>query len=353
MCAADTGNVKPLATSEDQTEFWRQHIRMGVWVATCLGALIVAYALSAPTVDDARVVPGTVAMMGLSLAQLALPVERLVRSRLGGYYLCTWAILGVGAITCAAALDTGASSPITYALLVLLVHAASSYPPIAQAAVAIATATAFIWLQHRSGIAVLHTITATGFLATLAYVGSHSAHNHTSAYLRELVRRREAQRRAVIDGLTGCLIHQAFHAALVDAARAASPQRPVALVVFDVDEFKQLNDELGHLVGDRFLAVFGEVLRTEVRDDDVVGRLGGDEFGMLVTGASIERVTDAIRRIRSRVSRMDGAVTISAGFAFASYPIDADTLFIAADRELYAAKADGRDRVRGVHAASD
>lgn len=340
--------VKPLVNSEDQIEFWRQHIRMGVWVATCLSALVMAYALYAPTIEERQLVPVAALATTVSLAQLAVPVERLVRSRFGGVYLCAWAVLGVALVTWAAALDTGAFSPIVYALPVLLVHAVSSYPPVGQAVVVTATAGAFVWLHHTSGAGMLHTVTATGFLVTLAYVGSHSAHNHTSAYVRERLHRREAQRRAVTDGLTGCLTHQAFHSALVDAAGAAAPQRPVGLVLFDVDELKQLNDVYGHLVGDRFLARFGEALRAEVRDVDMVGRLGGDEFGVLVVGAPVEPLTDVIERIRTRVARMDSGVTISAGFAFASESIDADALFTVADGELYAAKADGRNRVRGL-----
>lgn len=342
--------MKPLATSDDQIEFWRQHIRMGVWVSTCLGALVMAYAFAAPAIEEQQLIPVAALTMVVSLAQLGVPVERLVRSSVGGVYLCAWAVLGVGVVTWAASLDTGAFSPIVYALPVLLVHAVSSYPPVGQAVVVTATGGAFVWLHHSSGTGMLHMFTATGFLVTLAYVGSHSAHNHSSAYVRELLRRREAQRLAVTDGLTGCLTHQAFHAALVDAAGAATEQRPVGLVLFDIDDFKELNDGYGHLVGDRFLSLFGEVLRAEVREDDVVGRLGGDEFGLLVVGASIDRLSDVIERIRVSLARAEGEVTFSAGFAFASESIDADALFTAADGELYAAKADGRNRVRGLRA---
>ncbi|WP_168210521.1 GGDEF domain-containing protein [Persicimonas caeni] len=127
----------------------------------------------------------------------------------------------------------------------------------------------------------------------------------------------------------------------------------IALILFDLDHFKKVNDTHGHLAGDAVLEKLGSLLNQTVRTEDFVARYGGEEFAMICRGASLEQAWQAAERLRKLVEQNefthDGeelAVTISAGVA--SYPeqeVDsASELIDAADRALYASKQNGRNR---------
>jgi diguanylate cyclase (GGDEF)-like protein len=121
----------------------------------------------------------------------------------------------------------------------------------------------------------------------------------------------------------------------------------------DIDHFKRVNDTYGHLVGDQVLAGVATALRSQLRDYDVVGRFGGEEFVVLLPRADVAEARRVAERLRSRVGRMaipvDDAmitVTISAGVAIMSlHGDDLIELLAAADLALYRAKELGRDRI--------
>lgn len=126
-----------------------------------------------------------------------------------------------------------------------------------------------------------------------------------------------------------------------------------ALIMFDLDHFKQVNDTYGHLAGDAVLEKLGVLLNQTVRTEDFVARYGGEEFAMICRGATTEQAFQAAERLRKLVDETDFsydgediAVTISAGVA--SYPEQpaeaAAELIDAADRALYASKQNGRNR---------
>lgn len=164
---------------------------------------------------------------------------------------------------------------------------------------------------------------------------------------------RELKLQAETDGLTGVLNRNAFFAAAERAVRDAErSSRSVALLVFDLDHFKSINDIHGHLVGDRTLQFFTRVIRRAVRENDIVGRIGGEEFAVLLDGvdrAAAEAIAERIRRDVSleNVSKLNGcaAATVSAGVAVAVGG-DIRTLFERADKALYDAKRGGRDQVK-------
>ena len=147
----------------------------------------------------------------------------------------------------------------------------------------------------------------------------------------------ELGERARRDPLTGVLNHQAFHEIVaVEVARARRYRGRLALVLFDLDRFKETNDRAGHAEGDRLLRAFASTLAESVRENDSVGRLGGDEFGVLLLHADAWAVDAFLDRLRRRLP--DG-VSASAGAAYAAEvkgPVEA--LFELADRRLYAEK---------------
>ena len=178
-----------------------------------------------------------------------------------------------------------------------------------------------------------------------------------NARLAEEIRRRqeledELRRIADVDVLTGVASRRAF---MIAAERGIerSGQAPLCIVAMDIDHFKQINDLYGHHAGDKVLNAIGEELRRECRGDDIVGRLGGEEFAILLPETTLDKAVAIAERLRGRVSSAPIAVTevtrigVRASFGVAQQvPGDScETLLARADDCLYRAKEDGRDRV--------
>ena len=160
------------------------------------------------------------------------------------------------------------------------------------------------------------------------------------------------ERQALIDGLTGLANRRAAADALhAEAARAERLQTPLAVVLADLDGFKDVNDEYGHAVGDEVLRVFADVLRQTVRESDVAGRWGGEEFLLLLPGADEEGAVQLAERIRVGLGdrSIPGApgLRVTASFGVAEYTgeLNSEELVVAADSALYRAKRAGKDRV--------
>ncbi len=179
----------------------------------------------------------------------------------------------------------------------------------------------------------------------------------SAIFVTAMVRERgeSKQRRAAeIDSLTGVASRGAF----LDAARdllSRPPARPVTLVLFDLDYFKSINDSFGHAVGDHVLERFGATLRRCLRRDDIAGRLGGEEFAVLLPGFGPEAAYVVAERIRGAfaeggrvIDRRPVNATVSAGIAASGGgPVAVERLLEIADRALYRAKAKGRNQVEG------
>jgi diguanylate cyclase (GGDEF)-like protein len=171
----------------------------------------------------------------------------------------------------------------------------------------------------------------------------------------------EAQRLSVTDGLTGLGNYRFFQQTLAkEIERAARFKRPLALLMLDLDLFKQVNDAHGHQVGDAVLVEVAERVRAEVREVDVVARYGGEEFVVVLpeTGRqgaahTAERIAERVRARTIEVNGIELRVTVSIGAAV--FPDNGDTpasLIRAADEALYAAKAGGRDQWRAANGAA-
>ena len=131
--------------------------------------------------------------------------------------------------------------------------------------------------------------------------------------------------------------------------RAEREHHQAALLLFDLDRFKKLNDTHGHAAGDQALRAAAECLRHELRSYDAVGRFGGEEFTALLPNVAPAASLAIAERIRTKIAELqiDGEITITVSVGVASYPTDGhdiDGLFQAADIALYQAKADGRNR---------
>lgn len=153
------------------------------------------------------------------------------------------------------------------------------------------------------------------------------------------------------DSLTGLANPRAFHRLLQQCLDGAHDRhRPFCLLVADLDHFKRVNDTYGHVAGDEVLTAVSNALVQAVRQGDVVCRMGGEEFAVLLPDTDMEQARLIAERIRAAVpaAPVPGQEPITISVGLASYPDDArdaTTLVKAADDAAYAAKAAGRDRV--------
>jgi diguanylate cyclase (GGDEF)-like protein len=160
---------------------------------------------------------------------------------------------------------------------------------------------------------------------------------------RNAVDHAAARRAAAVDSLTGCLNHGAFQDRLRDElARAERTEGPLALALLDLNDFKTVNDTLGHLAGDALLRGVADALRRAVRSYDGVARYGGDEFALLLPAtdeAAARRVVERARRAIAEVPLPDGLVaSAGTGLAHRRPGDDAERLIARADRALLQSK---------------
>ncbi|THK35028.1 GGDEF domain-containing protein [Ensifer sp. MPMI2T] len=157
------------------------------------------------------------------------------------------------------------------------------------------------------------------------------------------------------DGMTGCLNRGAFTADVIDffAKQNLTPPPISALLILDADHFKKINDCHGHLAGDAALVAIAAVLRGAVGEAGVVGRLGGEEFGVFVRSTDAAAISALAERIRLDVAEgrvgkggCAYAVTVSIGTALFTYPAVYEEIFKIADDQLYLAKGAGRNCIR-------
>ncbi len=185
---------------------------------------------------------------------------------------------------------------------------------------------------------------------TLAFAGAIALKN------AELVERLHSA--ATTDDLTGLLNRRAMEERLeAEISRSARHQIRTTVVLFDIDRFKVINDTMGHAVGDRFLFLLGEVLQRCIRGLDVAGRLGGDEFLVILPMTTTHEARTLIRRLQDGVAALArdhpeyGQPTLS--FGVAETPRHGTTvgdLLRAADTAMYSAKRAGRD---SIHVADE
>ncbi|MCK0713786.1 diguanylate cyclase [Chromohalobacter sarecensis] len=177
------------------------------------------------------------------------------------------------------------------------------------------------------------------------------------AVARDITDRKHREHRlhelSTTDSLTGALNRGAYLSCLRSGLEAADHvfQR-VSLVIFDIDHFKTINDTWGHAAGDLVLACVGEICRTALRDHDVFGRIGGEEFSLMLTGQSLNDAALLAERLRKKFESVRVefhgewlSFSVSFGVAERQSREGVESLLHRADMGLYAAKHNGRNRV--------
>ena len=156
--------------------------------------------------------------------------------------------------------------------------------------------------------------------------------------------------RAIVDGLTGLYDHDTFIILLgKEIERARRHGENFALLMLDLDDFKQINDKYGHQKGDEVLARMAEIMRETVRTMDIPGRYGGEEFAVILPETDIRASIQSAERLLEAVKmefERDVGLTVSIGAAcFPEHAATVETLIRMADEALYKAKSEGKNRI--------
>jgi diguanylate cyclase (GGDEF)-like protein len=155
------------------------------------------------------------------------------------------------------------------------------------------------------------------------------------------------------DPLTGIANRRGFLEQIALSRRSAAGRQPTAVLLFDLDRFKLINDQYGHAVGDRTLQIFAEIAKAHIGEAGTVGRWGGDEFVAVISNTSRETAATIAERIQVTLEKaaadIDGRLvgaTVSTGMAFSSHgAFELPAMLLQADQALYRAKSDGRNRL--------
>ncbi len=219
----------------------------------------------------------------------------------------------------------------------------------------------FVAVPVTAGAEVLGVVCVTDRLDNLAFTKEDLLTLRTLAAPASLALDRERAKRraeafaqaAVIDPVSGLFNRRYFHERLEDELhRAQRHKTPVALMMIDIDDFKAVNDQFGHLAGDEVIRSVSDILRRSVRRFDLCARFGGEEFSIVMPGSGPEHAAVVAERIRQRIEefRLEEPalvhlrVTVSIGLSV-SYELSPRELIGRADRALYSAKRGGKNRV--------
>ncbi|MFL9939296.1 sensor domain-containing diguanylate cyclase [Paraburkholderia graminis] len=214
--------------------------------------------------------------------------------------------------------------------------------------------------HKRDHLLVFLTLAGTVALAwviTVSYVRERRHHRATRDLAEQLQSANTLlSAEARHDALTGALSRRYFLDLLrQEIDRAHLGNQPLCMAIADLDHFKQINDRFGHAAGDRALEHFVETCRAELRGADAIGRLGGEEFGVLLPGTDLAGGREVVERLRLRLkavpsAKLPASVTLSVSIGITELSVDdlPERIMSRADMALYAAKTGGRDRTEAL-----
>ena len=338
---------RPLAVDEERAHFWARHLRVGVVLTELAALLVVGYVWLGHRPHAVTQTLMASGLMLVTLLLLAVPMRRLSRDHRGTLIFYAWSAVTTAVISLAAGLDQGGASPLSWLLVLTLTYAGLAYPPTGVLLIGAVTVTAYIGIAASSPEPLTVSALPAGVLTLFTLMISWASRNHWDLADQQHLLTQRLATLAETDEFTGCLNRRAFTSRLAAALSQASTTEPVAVCVIDLDHFKSVNDRHGHIAGDAVLLTIVHALLTNVREIDSVGRIGGDEFAVLLPATTLVAASRAAERLVAAVDvagRADG-VTASIGVASTVIPAVPSVILAEADRLMYLAKGLGGGRV--------
>lgn len=330
--------------------FWLAHIRMGFGIFLAETAVVAGYLALTPN-GPHRSILWVVTGLWLLLALMGMFMAPIVATKPWcATFSVTWTALSAFGVAIVAWLDTGIGSPLLILLFLPLIYGTLMFTPRAAATCSIATLTSVAlvavtdsdWTSSSGQVLLLFAALAGACALTViaainrTHIEQHE--EHLQAVLADM---------AATDELTGCAVRRVLEQRIdEEIARSVRSRSPLSLLMIDVDEFKSVNDKFGHVVGDHVLAGVGDVLRHVGRAFDLVSRIGGDEFAVLLPDTGVLAAVGVAERIRRELPALEVPVTLSIGIGGLdlSKPTG-ESLRDNADFALYQVKRAGRDSI--------
>lgn len=352
----DRVNVERGLACDAEAEYRRidRILRIGLPANIILVVLTLLYVWLTPSGPNRELIAVLSAQFLAVLVTVSLVPRRLIaRARWSPVFFHGWSITCLGLTYLLIWLDGGVDSPTLLYLYMIMLFASMYHSVTSNIIYAGAGIFGYCLVALMEpfdpGMGMSHLFRLV--LLMLAYGFCTSIAWHRSLLARENEKmRRQLEDRTLHDSLTGCLNRRGLIDALGrEVARSQRSHDPVSLLLIDIDHFKQINDEMGHLQGDRVLCRVAAMLMSMTRRIDVFGRLGGDEFVLVSPDTGSDGAVILARRLREAVSRLEWPrhVTLSIGICsvVCTQEARAEGLLDQADKALYEVKRQGRNGV--------
>jgi diguanylate cyclase (GGDEF)-like protein len=350
--------VSALGPDAEQTAwrtFWLTHIRIGFVIFLAETLVVMGYLLLTPE-GPHRSILWVVAVFWLLLALVGISLAPTVASKPWCVtYSVTWTALSAFGVGIVAVLDGGMNSPILILLFLPLIFGTLMFTPRAAGicGTAALASLALVALTPREvASSPGRTFLLFSALAGASVLTVAAAINRTRIEQHEVLLQAALADMAAIDQLTDCAVRRVLHQRMEEEiTRSVRSRSPLSLLMIDVDHFKAVNDTYGHVVGDHVLAEIGAVLRRSGRAFDLVSRIGGDEFAVLLPDTDVPSAVKVAERIRSDLpAAVEVPVTLSIGVGGLDRSIPSvENLLDDADFALYQVKRAGRDSIATHH----
>jgi diguanylate cyclase (GGDEF)-like protein len=357
---AATGSRSPILPIRDRTAprsreadaaFWLRHLHAGVVLYLATIALVATYLVLTPAGPDRSVLWAMVGAACITtIVIIALPHRAIAQSPRRLVFFAGWSIFTYLFIAAATVADGGLDSPLYTLVFVALAFAALAYPAWLVGIIGTTAIAATFAIELASAGPFAESLVYGGVIAMMTALAGLVARSRASAQAITEEMTERLLSLATHDGLTACLNHRAFYERVAEElTRARRYPTEISLLIFDVDDFKRINDTCGHLAGDQVLRDVGEVVSCSARTVDAAGRIGGDEFALLLVSSPEADARAVASRIQSATAALEEpvAVSVSVGVGHASVPWDGispQSLVADADAELYERKQERRRR---------
>lgn len=357
MAAKTDTRGAPESGTDPRYRFWLRYLRLGFVVLGGEGLGAAVYFGVVPS-QQHRIVLVSLAVAGVALAIGALPFLSVVANKpWRARFSFGAALASTALLTAVCAFDGGADSPLLYLQALPVLNAALALPMrhvVMTSGAMSANVGVLFALEPSTARADITAVAAVLLLGGVVAVALLGTAGRTELEAEELHDKQELARLAVTDSLTGCLNNKAFYTRVdEEVQRYVRTGEAFSLLIADVDRFKSYNDTFGHEAGDTALQAVAGHLRRNARAYDTIGRVGGDEFAILMPSSSGPDASQLARRILDALRTDSLGLSLSIGHATVDGPESTVAQLVRhADAAMYAAKAQGRASAVGFDGQS-